>query len=127
MKEFKEYLFEFTHYKPTFLFASAVLAKLVFIVEKYVFSDWEFVGFITVLVAVDTATGLLKAIKAKQLSSRGFERVLIKVIVYSFSLVAVHTTTQFLQTRSDTFTDEILPFIAKYIDSFVATRATKPG
>jgi toxin secretion/phage lysis holin len=60
------------------------------IVDKYVFSDWGFLRFFVIIVALDTFTGIVKHWKAKTISSRGFGGIFIKMLVYVPLLVMTH-------------------------------------
>ncbi|MVT11388.1 phage holin family protein [Chitinophaga tropicalis] len=71
------------------------MAPVISWIEKYVFSDWEFLKFLFVIVSVDTALGLFKAIRQRQVSSKGFGMVLRKIIIYTSALVATSALTKF--------------------------------
>lgn len=58
--------------------------------EKYVFADWEFLGFLFVLSVTDTALGMYFAWKEHKFSSAGYKRVFGKMIVYSCLIVLCH-------------------------------------
>jgi toxin secretion/phage lysis holin len=58
--------------------------------EKYVFADWEFLGFLFVLSVTDTALGMYFAWKEHKFSSQGYKRVFGKMIVYSALIVLCH-------------------------------------
>jgi phage-related holin len=71
--------------------AGWVLAPLVEFVERYLWNDWQFAGALAVLVAVDTACGLVRAWHTCTLNSRAFNRLIVKVFAYGAALVTVHT------------------------------------
>lgn len=63
--------------------------------EKYVFSDWEFVKFLIVLMCVDTFLGFVYHIKKKDISIEGFEKILIKIICYGAALIVAHNLSSY--------------------------------
>lgn len=72
-----------------------MLAPLVAFFERYVFADWAFIVNLAVIVAVDTVLGVLLAVRRRELSSEGFSRVLLKLVVYMLLLIATHTVTTY--------------------------------
>jgi toxin secretion/phage lysis holin len=58
--------------------------------EKYVFADWEFLGFLFVLSVLDTVMGMYFAWKEHKFSSEGYKRVFGKMIVYSCLVILCH-------------------------------------
>lgn len=66
-------------------------------ISEFVFSDLRFAVFLSILIALDTITGLWKAIKLKKVSSKGFGSVITKVLVYSIFAIVLHV----LETFSD--------------------------
>lgn len=74
---------------------AAFMAPMVGMFEKYVFSDWEFLGFLIVIVAIDTATGLWKAVVLKRANSTDFGGFIIKVVVYGLFLAVIHIIVAF--------------------------------
>ena len=73
-----------------YLIAGSAFAPLFKLVNKYLFSDWEFINFLIVICAVDTLLGFVKALKQKNISSRGFSMVFKKIIIYSCALITSH-------------------------------------
>lgn len=63
---------------------------IIHLFEKYLFDDWVFAAFFTVLVALDTITGIWKALKYRNFSSMGFGRLISKVAVYFIILCLAH-------------------------------------
>lgn len=74
---------------------SIVLSPLLPLIEKYIWSDWDFIKFLAVIVLIDTFTGIVKHYKAKTISSNGFGRFFVKVIVYFVFLVVIHNLTHY--------------------------------
>ena len=71
------------------------LAPITRFVNEYVFSDWDYLRFLFVIMAVDTLLGLYKAILAKDISSKGYGMVIKKIIVYSAALIATNVLVKF--------------------------------
>ena len=63
--------------------------------RTYVFDDWEFVKWLAVLMAVDTALGVLKHWFTRDISSKGYGMVGKKLIVYSAVMVLAHVLSCF--------------------------------
>lgn len=61
----------------------------------YVFSDWEFVKWLAVLMVVDTALGIIKHWFTKDISSKGYGMVGKKLIVYSAVMILAHVLSNF--------------------------------
>lgn len=83
-----------TKYKLPIILA-AFLAPMVGIFEKYIFDEWEFLGFIITIVVIDTATGLWKAVILKRANSTDFGGFIIKVVVYGLFLAVIHIIVAF--------------------------------
>ena len=70
MHDFMGFLCE----KPLLLFATIFLSFLktaLELVEIYLFKDWMYLGFVLILIHLDTILGFWKNAKAHNLSSRG--------------------------------------------------------
>ena len=63
--------------------------------RTYVFDDWEFVKWLTVLMVVDTILGVLKHWFTKDISSKGYGMVGKKLIVYSAVMILAHVLSCF--------------------------------
>lgn len=63
--------------------------------EKYIFSDWEFVKWLIVLMAVDTVLGFIKHFIRNDISSRAWGMILKKIIIYSSVLALTHVLSNF--------------------------------
>lgn len=63
--------------------------------KVYVFSDWEFVKWLAVLMVVDTLLGVLKHWLTKDISSKGYGMVARKLIVYSAVMILTHVLSRF--------------------------------
>lgn len=64
-------------------------------ISEFVFSDFRFAVFLAILIALDTITGLWKAIKLRKVSSKGFGSVITKVLVYSIFAIVLHVLEAF--------------------------------
>lgn len=71
-------------------FGAALLSFGLHFLEKYVFNDWAFLGFLCMLIIIDTLTSMAKNWKHKTVSSHGFSKVFIKVLLYGAFLILVH-------------------------------------
>lgn len=71
------------------------IAPVIGWIEKYVYSDWEFLKFLFVVISVDTILGLLKAFIHKNVSSKGFSMVLRKIIIYTGALITTSALVKF--------------------------------
>ena len=63
--------------------------------EVYLFNDWKFIGFLAVLVAIDTATGVWKHWKKGTVTSIGFGRTITKLVIYAAFLILTHVLASF--------------------------------
>lgn len=70
-------------------------APLLKFIDTYIFADWQFVKFLTVICIVDTILGFYKAYLLHELSSKGFAMVFKKIIVYSAALITTHVFVHF--------------------------------
>lgn len=78
-----------------YLVAGWAIAPLITWIEKYVYSDWEFLKFLFVIIAVDTVLGIYKAIAGRNVSSKGFGMLFRKILVYCGALVATSVLVRF--------------------------------
>lgn len=63
------------------------------IIERYFFSDWEFLFYLLIAMALDTVLGLGLAIWNKRISPQGFGSIFVKIIVYGSVLIIGHGVT----------------------------------
>jgi len=104
-------------FKPSIMLFAGFLAPIIGFIEKYLWSDWQFASMLAIVVVADTLTGLFAAWKSKTIHSRAFERVFIKVALYSIALISVHAVAQYLNNKGNTipyFTD-----VVGYFDSAI--------
>jgi phage-related holin len=74
---------------------SLAIAPFVGFVETYLFSDWQFLRFLGVLIALDTGLGMAMSWRTRRISSNRFARLFQKSIVYLTLLVLVHVLCHF--------------------------------
>ena len=67
------------------LYAAAVI-----FIEKYIFSDWPFLMFMSVLIVLDTLLGFSYAFYQSRISVRKMGGILIKIAVYGSILIVGH-------------------------------------
>ena len=68
---------------------------IIHLVETYLFSDFEFLIWLFILVVLDTVTGMVLAWREKGFSSFGFGKVIVKVLLYCIALVVVNVLQNF--------------------------------
>lgn len=71
-------------------FGAGLLSLALHYLEKYIFNDWAFLGFLAILVMMDTLTSMVKNWKNKTVSSQGFSKVFLKVLLYGAFLILIH-------------------------------------
>ena len=65
-------------------------AAAILFIEKYIFSDWPFLMFMSVLIILDTALGVSYAFFQSRISVKKLAGILIKLVVYGSVLVVGH-------------------------------------
>lgn len=90
---------EFAYPKLT-ICMSAAWAFIANAFDKYVFSDWEFLPFIVIIVVLDTITGMWKSFKRSDFSSYSFGGFMTKVILYAIYLFVIHNLSNFSPKES---------------------------
>lgn len=78
-----------------FFMISATFAGIKAVADTYIFSDWQFVLFLLIMIVVDTALGTYKAWKKKTLESRAYARLFEKILLYGCVLVMSHVLIRF--------------------------------
>lgn len=94
MKKMQSF-FEYFQHKPSLILLSTFLGVLKAITEKYLFSDWQFLIALFVLILLDTILGIWKNLKTKSLSSRGFAGFFEKMGLYASFLIVTHVLITF--------------------------------
>jgi toxin secretion/phage lysis holin len=72
------------------LLGALIIAPVIDVFGKYVFADWEFLIFLSVMVFLDTFTGFVKAWIKGTVSSSGFTGVILKGFVYGVFVIIIH-------------------------------------
>ncbi len=75
--------------------AAAAVAAFSHFVGKYIFSDWQFAAFMVTLIAIDTFVSMVRHFQQRTVSSWGFAKLFLKVIVYACFLITIHVLTNF--------------------------------
>lgn len=85
MKGFACFMFQ-----PTVALFSLLGSFGLGLIEKYFFSDWELLGWVTWIMVVQTLSEVYKDFKKRQLSRRSLDETLHKCIIYGFILILYH-------------------------------------
>lgn len=80
----------YTTFTLTNIFLGITLAPIIQIIEKYLYKDWSFLIWLFILIGIDTTTGIWKAYKKKEISSKSFGQVITKTIIYGIFLIVIH-------------------------------------
>lgn len=67
-----------------------IAAPILIFVERYIFSDWPFLIFLSVLVVLDTLLGVGFAVRKGNISTGKLAGILVKLVVYGSVLVVGH-------------------------------------
>jgi len=78
-----------------FLILSAIFSPLLNFFECYVFDDWQFMQFMIILIVLDSILGIWRAIKRKEVSSKGFGMIFKKLFIYMSLLILSHVLVNF--------------------------------
>lgn len=70
-------------------------APILIFIERYIFSDWEFLIFLIVLMCLDTLLGFGYAFWKGQISPSKLGNILVKIVVYGSVLVVGHVIENF--------------------------------
>jgi len=65
-------------------------APVVIFVEKYLLSEMHLLINLFILVFIDTIMGVIYAYKQKRISSAGFSKAIVKMLIYILLLIAVN-------------------------------------
>jgi hypothetical protein len=87
------------------------------VVEKYIFSDWDFLGFLLILLFLDTALGIWKGIKYNNFSSNIFGNLFKKVAIYCVCLISIHSISSYMHSSSVSGNIELFKTIAFHFDN----------
>ena len=78
-----------------YLFLGWTIAPFVHFFNTYIFSDWDYLIFLTVLSSCDTVMGVTRALVKHEFSTKAFGKVFIKIIIYSCALIVSHVLVYF--------------------------------
>lgn len=92
-------------------FVSAdVLQKSAVAFQKYVFADWNFIGYLLVVYVVDTLLGVTMSLKQRRHHSRQFRGMFEKFIQYGAVLIMVHVLCEFtVDGKKNTILEALVP------------------
>lgn len=85
-----------------FLLASVFLSPITHFISTYIFDDPQFIISLAIIIGIDTVLALLYHIKAKTVSSDGFAKFFLKIIIYGCVLIVIHTATHMRGNDGDT-------------------------
>lgn len=75
--------------------AGTISVPVLELIEKYVYSDWDFFKFFFPLIIMDTVLGVAKNWKYGTLSSKAWGKIFWKLFSYGFILILAHIMTHF--------------------------------
>ena len=90
---------------------TVALSCLMVFTNKYLFDDWQYLIFLGVLIIIDTIGGIVRRWKDRTISSSGFAKFFLKLIVYGIFLITIHVLTHF------TVRGQVVP-VFEWIDFF---------
>lgn len=70
-------------------------APIIVFIERYIFSDWEFLVFLVVFMVLDTGLGFGYAFWKRKISTGKLANILVKIVVYGSVLVVGHVIENF--------------------------------
>lgn len=103
------------------LLISLAISPFIGFVEKYFYSDWEFLKFLIIMIAGDTLLGFLKHWKCKTLSSNAWGKIIFKLISYMSLLIVAHV---FVSYRIG---GELMPFFGWFEKLVLTSLLVKEG
>lgn len=78
-----------------YMMVGVLLAPLTKFINTYIFSDWDFLKFLFVAIAIDTLLGLYKSYLQHNISSKGYGMIIRKIIVYCAALICGNLMVKF--------------------------------
>lgn len=73
----------------------AILSMPVYLIEKYLYNDWDFAIYLSIVIVLDTFLGFYKNWINHTIWSEGIGGFFTKVIVYGCTLIVVHILVDF--------------------------------
>jgi phage-related holin len=74
---------------------SLPLTTVLHFVKQYVYSDWEFLIYLFMLIMLDTLCGVILAVKKGKFNSERLSKFFLKLALYCIVLIAVHVIINF--------------------------------
>ena len=93
LKALRNYVCSF--YLPILLSVPLSWVSAISFVEKYIYSDWEFLKYLMILIILDTIISWVYHLMIKDFSSKGFGMIAIKLLIYSALLIVSHVIGNF--------------------------------
>lgn len=94
-------------------------SPVIYIIETYLFNDWELLKYILVLIVLDFIWGLRLAWKEKNISLQGFKKAGEKLIQYATLLILGHIL---LHVKSDNDAIPALAYLTTLIHGYIISR-----
>lgn len=89
-----------------------MMAPILQFVERFLWSDWEFMGFLVVLIFLDAITSAIIEYKNKKLSSIFFQDLILKAFAYSVVLITIHVISNHtVKGNPNSILASVLPFL----------------
>jgi hypothetical protein len=108
---------------PLLLGMGWVLAPVIRFVERFLWSDWEFAGFLGVLVALDTIAALINAWRHADVSVRLIDDLLLKLFAYSATLITTHTLSHYtVHGEPNSLLGELVPYFDAVVYAAILSR-----
>ena len=101
-------------YELNLLFIGSAFSFFIQFVNKFLWSDWEFIGWMALLITIDTITGTWYAIRMGNFNSNAMKATLSKIVYYGISLIVIHIMSHSTVRGQE---NSIMAFIMPYIDS----------
>lgn len=73
-----------------------MVAPIIMLVEKYIFNDWQFLKYLTIVMILDILTALLRVYLKEgsdHITSRGMRQTVVKTVQYFVFLITIHLLT----------------------------------
>jgi hypothetical protein len=94
-------------------------SPVMFVIEKYIFRDWEFLRWVIILICLDLIWALRVAWKKRNISLRGFEKSGEKLAQYATLLILGHVL---LHVKSANEPITVLSYFTLIIHTYIVSR-----
>lgn len=88
-------LFDWMTEQSFFAYCTAKLDEFIKYIETYVFADWQFLNFLTVLLIINSILGIYTHYKTQSIRLNLFTFWFQKILIYTCFLVLVHILSNF--------------------------------